>query len=189
MKTALRIAVIGSHCTGKTTLCHQVRDTLVLRGYDCRLFEGIGRRIAARGFPLDQHCTMDTYFAFITAHMTNLAAAPSGISLYDRSILDFAAYVRANANASPGFDEMLVALCRLSLISFDLVYYLPPEIILVADGQRNTDIQYRSEVDRCLVDLLEQLGAEYVSVVGDTPIRLQRILQDLEPLLASSWSG
>lgn len=179
----LRIVVTGTHCTGKTSLCHGIQQTLLKRGYKPHIIDEVARRIAAQGLPLGRQCTLESYFAFVTQHVDSLLSTAPPILIYDRFIVDFLAYVRANSNAPSGFDDMMVALSRLFLREVDCVLYLPIEIPLVPDGVRDRDPDYQAAVDRELRQLLHELGIRHVVVTGDLAGRVQRALQVIEPLI------
>ncbi|MBI1955504.1 MAG: ATP-binding protein [Acidobacteria bacterium] len=179
----IRIVVTGAQCTGKTTLCHSLERALGGRGYHCSVIGEVARIIAAQGFPLDKECTLETYYAFITGHVNNLMHTEKRLLIYDRFIVDFFAYVRANANVPLAFDNMMIAVSKLCLQKADRILYVPIEIPLVADGLRNTDSNYQVRVDHELRKLLDDLGAEYVEIKGNLSGRVQQAMESIMPLL------
>lgn len=181
---SVRIVVTGAQCTGKTTLCDGLQRALSQRGHECQVIEEAARKLADTGLPLDRESTLETYFALITAHLNHLLPAGETISIHDRFLLDSLSYVRANANAPPGFEDMLVALSHWYLKYIDYVFYLPIDLPMVADGVRNASLEYQALVDGHLRDLLTEFRVPHSVLLGNPEVRIEKAMGFLDPLLS-----
>ena len=60
------------------------------------------------------------------------------------------------------------------------VYYLPIEFPIVLDGLRPDDPSFQADIDRRILDLLENHDVAYVTITGSVEQRLNAIGADLE---------
>jgi hypothetical protein len=142
----MRIAVSGSHATGKSTL---VRE-LLARISDLTAVDEAYYVLAEQGHVFGDPPTFDDFELLFEHSAASMVARRAGPVVFDRSPADYLAYL---ATLRPGVslsDE--VSLAGQALATLDLVVYVPierPDRIDVTESPR-----LRRQVDATLRDML-----------------------------------
>jgi nicotinamide riboside kinase len=160
--TPVRIAIAGTHSTGKTTLARRIEMELRATGLTVARTGGLAKRAAALGFSkMTRHTAASTEW-IITAGAAAVLEAElaADIVLIDRTAHDAIAYHLAalehrDENPAPGSLEHLDALADLHTrdLSLLLATVLDPEIPLREHTPKDssyTDTAFRRQVDRHL---------------------------------------
>ena len=175
----MRISVSGTHSTGKSVLAAAAYEALnaVWRGR-VHLIPEVAREVIAKGFPLDDKATVDSYINYVMAQLREERQSVAEHVISDRSFLDLLAYIRTNADPQiPSyFVEMVEEISWLDTRFFDVYCYLPIEFPLVEDGVRGIDEDYRAAVDETLCGLLREYGVKYVTVTGSLAERVNQVV-------------
>lgn len=188
----LKVAVVGTHGTGKTTLCTELGQRLRSQGLSVTELEEVPRRIC-----LQQH---DSNFFKrsnnnVLRQLTLLVAQlieeefamqkPTRVVICDRSLLDHWAYslqlFRSDLVAA-GVDEVVQSKVAKHCLTYNLVLYLPPEIDFNGDDVRENDTEFRSHVDDRLKSLLESLSINYHTISGTLDDRAASSLKLVQSL-------
>jgi|SRR5262245_30608217 len=171
----MRIAVSGTHCTGKTTLVEELQRALPT--YEAvdepyYLLEEEGHEFAEMPSIEDFELQLDRSIKCITDSERD--------SIFDRCPADFLAYLLTYPE-SEWFDadhwlpRVLRAMERLDLIIF--VPVEDPDRMIVAESE-NTDL--RGRVDRELREILLEdrwgVGVEVMEVTGTVRERVRQVL-------------
>ena len=184
----MRIAVSGTHSSGKTSLVHACARTLG-REYPGQVdvVEEVARDVIAMGFPLNQDASTDSYLQYVRLQLQRERGARAQHVLSDRSLIDLLAYIVVNANPSipPAFVELLREVVWLETRYFDLYCYLPIEFPMQADGTRPADVQYQRAVDEALRAVLVDYRVPVETVSGALDQRCQQVLRFVQERLAS----
>jgi len=171
----MKIAICGTHGTGKTTLAQALSRKLNLP-----LIREVAREIASEGFPVLSRFstpTLRTQFAIFGRQLYEEQRYSHFVA--DRSILDNLAYMRLIV--SKDFDQIdmwchLVRFARMyAKRTYDVLVYVPIEFRVPSDGFRHTDSKTREKVDAILRKLL--LGLSFVVVKGTTEERVEEVLK------------
>ena len=129
----MKITIIGSHSTGKTTICNdfiKLHKEFFLIPEIARIF-GI-EKITERNDNKIQYDMLQTQINIEKYHKNFIS---------DRSVLDFAIYDIQ--------DKILLNKCiNLMNDRYDFIFYIPIKISLEDDGFRNIDINFQKEIDR-----------------------------------------
>jgi AAA domain len=191
----MKIAVAGTHSTGKTTFLTRLRHLLETAGYHVT---SVGDQAAAardHGFPILREQTATTTLWIMTMGIAAelVAARRADVVLVDRPITDALAYHTA-AHAWRGEPVDLAAaafltdLARHHTPSYHLIYraIVDPTMGITDDGHRDTDPDYRQLVDDAITAVHTRLGLTTVpllSVDHTTAVRhaLQLARQRLGP--------
>lgn len=174
-----RIAVTGTHCTGKTTLI----TALAAQFQDGFSFTPeVARDLLARGVPMNDGVTVDAYLQYVTEQLFRHRTTNGTLVISDRTLLDLLAYILASGTPSvpSEYISMLRELVLLEARLFSIYIYLPIEFGLVADDVRPHDEQFRLSVDCTIRQLLAEFGLPYVVVTGDLSERLRAVTRLLE---------
>ncbi len=153
----MKIAFIGTHGTGKTTLCHLLTGEMRKRGMNAEMVTEIARKCP---LPINKDTTHDAQLWIL---VTQIASEIEAAGTYehvicDRSVLDNYAYEVVHS----GRDALMESMMDRWLPSYDVLFKAPNCYPLVADGVRDTDREFQAEVDRVIDTLLAEKGVAYV---------------------------
>ena len=149
-----KIAFIGSHGVGKTTLTYGLAARLKARDVSLEVVVEVARRCP---LPLNQGTTLEAQSWILHTQIADelAAAARYPVVICDRSVLDNYVYLLL----SNGPEESLEALVNHATAEYDLLLHVPPtNDPPSADGTRSTDIAFRDAIDARLVAELAKRG-------------------------------
>jgi len=169
----MRIAITGTHGTGKTTLAQVVAERLNLP-----LITEAARHVArvmgithAGIFIQDKALARRFQQAVLREQIRAENNYPGGF-VSDRSTLDCCAYWMAyGLEAYPGYEEICFS------NPYDLLVYVPPEIPCRADGFRDTDEALRQLVDEHIKKSLALMPCPTIRVTGSPEERAAAVLE------------
>jgi nicotinamide riboside kinase len=173
--TDLRIAIVGSFSTGKTTLAE-----LLARRLELPLLPEAAREVVALGFKLDKDATPETETLIFLKQYNNELATERFVG--DRSLIDVMAYagwVLDNQTRSKEialWEECERLAERRLRTGYSHVFYLPIEFPIVLDGLRPDDPDFQREIDHRILGLLDTHGIVYETVTGSVDERMSKIL-------------
>lgn len=174
MKSAsMRIAVVGSHSTGKTTLIRALSEIL-----DVPILSEVAREKIAESDKLPHHMTPEERSAFQMGILSEQIRREirSESFLSDRSVFDAAAY----AFDTPGYEALFeAAKTHASERPYARIFFLPIEFALEGDGIRSEDESYRKKIEDVLAETIERAGTPYVRISGSREERLAACLESL----------
>lgn len=171
----VRIAVLGTHSTGKTTLLKRIEMELRAEGITVARTGRLGKRAAGAGLPKMQHHTAASTEWIITQGVADeLAAAAQGaeVVLIDRAAHDAIAYFHAaleyRGEAPPRLErERLLALASTQLPKYDLLFATVLDASVPVDTSHDYDAHYRRLVDQHVHRLLDQDSVPHQRVTSD----------------------
>ncbi len=175
----LRIAIVGSFSTGKTTLAE-----MLARRLELPLLPETAREVVELGFLLDKDATPETEALIFLKQYNNELEHRAFVG--DRSLIDVMAYAGWVLDNQPFRKEMALwhectRLAERHLRSnYTHVFYLPIEFPIVEDGLRPNDPAFQREIDERIVGLLRTHDVDHVEIRGSVEDRLRRIDEALE---------
>ena len=145
----MKIALIGSHGVGKTTLCFELAAALKRRNADLEMVREVARRCP---LPINQETTVAAQEWILHEQIAweLEAAATHDTVLCDRSILDNYAYLVHAVGRRPELDPWVQRWCDTYAALFKVPLWQPPRF----DGTRDTDLVFQREIDETLEDLV-----------------------------------
>lgn len=162
----MKIAVTGTHSTGKTTFLTRLRHLFETAGYHVA---SVGDQAAAardHGFPILREQTSTTTLWIMTMGIAAelVASRRADIVLVDRPITDALAYHTAahawrGQPVDPAAAAFLTDLARHHVCSYQLIYrsVVDPTMGITDDGHRDTDPAYRLLVDEAITSVHARL--------------------------------
>ncbi|MFF5196313.1 MULTISPECIES: ATP-binding protein [Streptomyces] len=150
----LRIAVLGTHSTGKTTLLKRIEMELRGHGLTVARTGRLGKRAAAAGLPkMQDHTVQSTEWIIAQGILdeTNAAAQGAEVVLIDRAAHDAVAYFEAamafRSETPPRLErERLLTLASTQLPKYDLLFATVLDESL-PDTSHDYDAAFRRLVD------------------------------------------
>lgn len=149
-----KIALVGTHGIGKTTIAYELGGAIKRRGKTVELLTEIARECP---FALNNQASREAH-QWIIARQMQLEIEKSmraDVLICDRSVLDnFAYYARLYGTTGPQ-PEALINYCRVWMSTYDLLVRLPIIEPLADDGFRSTDEKFQLEIDQLCDRLFE----------------------------------
>ena len=170
--SACKVAFIGTHGVGKTTLCYGLAARLKARDVVLDIVHEVARRCP---LPINERTSLAAQSWILHTQVADelVASARHPVVLCDRSVLDNYVYLLLSAGRQPGLE----ALVSWWLSTYDLLVYVPIVDGPRADGMRSTDPVFQRAVDE---RLLRELDARGVSALRLDPSARERWLDVVE---------
>lgn len=177
---AAKIAFIGTHGVGKTTLCYGLAARLKRRDVALEIVHEVARRSP---LPINQATTVPAQRWILLEQIAEeiVAAARYPVVLCDRSVLDNYVYLLL----ASGPDPLLEPLVERWLASYDLLVRVPILASPSKDGVRAADPSFQRAVDERLAHELERRKLSVLELAADDSDRwLDRVELACAALLA-----
>ena len=148
-----KLAFIGSHGVGKTTLCYGLAARLKARDFSVEVVHEVARRCP---LPINEDTSVAAQSWILHTQIAEELNAQSryGVILCDRSVLDNYVYLLL----ASGRQEGLEPLVDDWMGTYDLLFHVPILELPRADGIRATDPSFQSAVDERLLVELDRRG-------------------------------
>jgi nicotinamide riboside kinase len=149
----VKIAFLGSHGVGKTTLCFDVAARLKRLDMSVDLVKEVARSCP---LPINRDTTLEAQAWILHTQVAEEIAAASRyeVVVCDRSVLDNYAYLVHQVGRRPEYDELVRAWMR----TYDGLFKVPIIAEPSFDGTRDTSATFQAEVDQVIDELLQALG-------------------------------
>jgi thymidylate kinase len=157
----LKIAFIGTHGVGKTTLCYHLAGILKKKLPSVDIVKEVARscplpinretNLAAQSWILHTQIAME--IASQDQHHTVIC---------DRSVLDNYAYLVAAEGPHPVLDQLVT----YWMATYDYLFKVPVGFVLQQDGVRDVDVEFQLEIDRLVGQMLQERGLRYYHLSG-----------------------
>jgi nicotinamide riboside kinase len=147
----VKIAFIGTHGVGKTTLCYDVGAMLKKRGLHVDLVKEVAR---LSPLPINRATSLEAQMWILTTQIAEeiRSAAHHEVVICDRSVLDNYAYLKFAA----GRQRWLEPLINQWMKSYDVLFKVPISGGPAADGVRDTDEFFMRNIDRIVDELVAE---------------------------------
>lgn len=164
----MKIAFVGSHGVGKTTLCFDLAAQLKKRGVNVDVVKEVAR---ASPLPVNRKTSREAQLWILTTQVAEeiRASSQSDVVVCDRAALDNYAYFFLAC----GRDAAVEKFMEMWMKTYDLLIRVPVLAEVQDDGFRDTDAVFVREVDKKVSGLLAASKAEFL---------------DLEPTPRAAWS-
>ncbi len=149
----MKIAFIGSHGVGKTTLCFDVAARLKRLDLAVELVKEVAR---ACPLPINRNTTVEAQAWILHSQIAEeiVAADRYDVVVSDRSVLDNYAYLVHQAGRHPAYAPLV----REWMATYDAVFKVPIVEPPAFDGTRDTSETFQLEVDALIERLLDEFG-------------------------------
>jgi nicotinamide riboside kinase len=146
----LKVAFIGSHGVGKTTLCYELAGALKRDDLNVDVVKEVAR---LSPLPVNRQTSLEAQTWILATQVAEEIRSASGhaVVVCDRSALDNYAYMAFAC----GRQKPVEAFVRWWMKTYDLLFKVPISGAASADGFRDTDEFFMHGIDQ-LVDILLQ---------------------------------
>lgn len=156
----MKIAFIGTHGTGKTTIAHETVMMLKKRGIDAGLVSEVARQCP---FPINKNTTKKSQLWIILSQIVKEMEAEEihDIVICDRSVLDGYCYLVRKFERIKVIEELV----KEHLKTYDKLIRVPLRGgFLKKDKKRSADKNFQKEVDRQFDILLRELRIKHYNL-------------------------
>jgi len=160
----MKIALIGTHGVGKTTLCFELAAKLKRLDLGVDLVKEVARDCP---LPINRDTTLDAQSWILHAQCAReiAAAAASDVVVCDRSVLDNYAYLVHALGRRPDLDPWVKRWCGTYGALFKVPLWQPPSF----DGTRDTDLVFQREVDETIDALIRDFAVNVRTLDPEDP--------------------
>jgi thymidylate kinase len=154
---ALKVAFLGTHGVGKTTLCFELAARLKRRDLRVDMVKEVARSCP---LPLNRATTVDAQAWILHTQIAREieATVHHDVIVCDRSVLDNYAYLVAKYGRVSVFDELIASWLPTYGLLVKVPVVTPPRF----DGIRDTQTEYQQEIDRVIESLLKDFRVDCV---------------------------
>ncbi|RMH16973.1 MAG: hypothetical protein D6696_17020 [Acidobacteria bacterium] len=159
---AFKLAFIGSHGVGKTTLCYGLAARLKARDVSLEVVDEVARRCP---LPINRGTTCAAQSWILHTQIADelLAADRHEMVICDRSVLDNYVYLLLAAGRQPALEALVDAW----MATYDLLVHVPILDGPRSDGLRSTDPAFQNAVEERLEKEIARRGLSVLSLEGD----------------------
>lgn len=168
MVSAVMVGVTGTHSTGKSTFCADLRQSLEQHDIRVASIPSFGRRAHNLGIPILANHTYDSTMWFIdqTLEAQQAAIVDADVVLVDRPIIDALAYWNAaiayrGATAADHEIDAIQSLMRNHCQAYNVLVATRLDVSVPLGPDRDGDLVFRQSVDSHLHRLLAGLQLQH----------------------------
>lgn len=192
----MKIVILGSHGTGKTTLSKRLHGYLMenypLKVGAVKIAAGNKEKTLSkpvgdlrwtylpeapfeaiqRGFTMNEDTSLESEL-WIVAKQLELEKR-SAPWIADKCLIDILAYARYLFKGEPELLNLIEKVSQKNM-SYDLVIYLPAdEFPLENDGLRSTDLKFQQDIDKEIIKVMRDYNIDYQTVRGGKEERFEK---------------
>lgn len=145
----LKVAFVGTHGVGKTTLCFDLAAQLKRLDLGVDIVKEVARRCP---LPINEDTTLDAQRWILHTQIAEEieAAADYEVVICDRSVLDNYAYLVARVGRRPELDPLVREWVR----GYHALFKVPVLGAPAFDGKRAVSVGFQQEIDGIIDDLI-----------------------------------
>ena len=168
----MKVAFIGTHGVGKTTLCYDLAAGLKKRDLTVELVREVARECP---LPINRDTTVKAQAWILHTQIAweLVAEAKADVVCCDRAVLDNFCYLKRAATGDPQVD-VLETLVKSWTSTYDVLFRVPIVGDPRFDGVRDTDLLFQREIDELIAATLRAWSVPFVA---------------LDPARRSEWSA
>jgi deoxyadenosine/deoxycytidine kinase len=172
----MKIGLTGTVSVGKTTLVNALKELEQFKGYEIATERS--KYLRDQGIALNTDSTLKGQIVFAAERALELMKQNV---ITDRTIYDVIAFT-LSANSINKFEKRHFFDLMLNLRNdYDVVIYVSPEgVDIENNGVRETNTQYRTEIDTIICELLKTYPPKkLINISGSTEERINTIISQL----------
>ncbi|MGQ9835972.1 MAG: ATP/GTP-binding protein [Thermoanaerobaculaceae bacterium] len=175
----MKVALIGTHGVGKTTLCFELAARLKRRDLDVELVREVARHCP---LPINRQTTEASQAWILHTQMAweLEAEANHHLVLCDRSVLDNYCYLLHVAGPQLHWEPILARWLTTYSLLVKVPLWAPPRW----DGVRDTDLAFQKAIDELLDQEIARRQLEVLRLhASHRPVWADEVMKALEPLV------
>jgi len=158
----MKVAFIGTHGVGKTTLCYDLAAQLKRRDLSVELVREVARECP---LPINRDTTMTAQSWILHTQIAREleAVAKAEVVVCDRATLDNYCYMR-RAGGAGEMEPVIESLVRSWTSTYDVLFKVPIVGDPRFDGVRDTSVVFQHEIDELIAETLRAWSVTYVAL-------------------------
>src|SRR5712691_2852075 len=151
----MKIAFIGTHGVGKTTLCYELAGVLKRQGVPVDIVKEVAR---LSPLPINRQTSLDAQTWILMTQVAEeiRSASRHDVVVCDRSVLDNYAYMVFACGRQKPIERFVDHWMK----TYDLLFKVPISGTAAADGVRDTDEFFMRSIDQLVDTLLAEMKIE-----------------------------
>ena len=152
----MKIAFIGTHGVGKTTLCYDLAGALKRTGVAVDMVKEVAR---LSPLPINRKTSLDAQTWILMTQVAEeiRSRAYNDVVVCDRSAVDNYAYMALACGRQKPFERFVAHWMK----TYDLLFKVPIFGAAAADGVRDTDEFFMRSIDGLVDKLLAEMSVEH----------------------------
>ena len=153
----LKVAFVGTHGVGKTTLCFDLASQLKRLDLGVDIVKEVARRCP---LPINEETTLDAQEWILHTQVAEEIAAQAmyEVVICDRSVLDNSAYLVTRVGRRPSLDALVGDWIK----GYDALFKVPVTDAPSFDGKRAVSRAFQLEIDATLERLISAFSVDVV---------------------------
>ncbi|MGE5361387.1 MAG: ATP-binding protein [Bacteroidales bacterium] len=158
----MKLAFIGTHGVGKTTLCYDLAAALKRQGVNVDMVKEVAR---LSPLPINRKTSLEAQMWILTTQVAEeiRSATQADVVVCDRSVLDNYAYM----TFACGRQKPIERFVEYWLKTYDLLFKVPISGAASPDGVRDTDEFFMRNIDTLVDTLLAEKKVAYERLEGE----------------------
>ena len=167
----MKIGFCGTMSVGKTTLVNELAKLPEFKDYTSRTERS--KYLMEMGIPLNTDSTLKGQLVFAAERASELLCDKI---ITDRTVIDVMAF-SALSNSMSGNESFHLNSALGHLIDdYDYLFYVSPVGVKMEDnGVRETDIRYRENINKKILEILDWRDVKYTTIQGTTEERVKLV--------------
>ena len=171
----MKIGLTGTMSVGKTTLVKALSKMDQFHNYTCTTERS--KYLNSLGIPLNHETTIEGQTIFLAERVTELM---QDNLITDRTIIDVMAFTNCAKKTSYIDADAFEEYAKRFISQYDHIFYISPEGIEIEDnGIRETDIDYRRQIDEEIQKLLHKHRPVVHTLKGTTEERIDKMIKTI----------
>ena len=169
----MKIGFCGTMSVGKTTLVNALKNVPEFKDYTFTTERS--KYLNSLGIPLNTDSTLKGQNIFLAERCTELMQENI---ITDRTIIDVIAFTKLAKSISYIDGDAFEEYAKRFIREYDYIFYVSPEGTVIEDnGVRETNQEYRDEIDQTIKLLLYKYKPWFNILKGSTEERVKKVLK------------
>ena len=170
----MKIAFIGTHGVGKTTLCFDLAGMLKRHDVHVDIVKEVAR---LSPLPINRKTSLEAQLWILSTQVAEeiRSAAQHAVVVCDRSVLDNYAYMVFAAGRQRAIERFMAWWMK----SYDILFKVPICGAAAADGVRDTDEFFMRTIDQLVDQLLAQKKIRYERLPSESRAGWADLVRDV----------
>ncbi len=174
----MKIGLTGTMSVGKTTLVNELKKIPEFEGY--KFATERSEYLRDLGIPLNTDSTLKGQTIFLAERASELLQENI---ITDRTIIDVIAFAQCSKSINYLDKDCFINLASCLIHEYDYIIYVSPEGVDIEDnGVRETDKDYRKEIDQSIKHFLTRYNHKIknlIEIKGSTSSRIQKMIGEI----------
>jgi nicotinamide riboside kinase len=172
----MKIAISGGASQGKSTIVNMLKEDSMFQEYN--FCTNLTRNLSQQGIPINEGATGITQLHVMLKHFERLYMYENAV--LDRCALDGLAYsMYFFDKIEKPVREAIIKLFEAMIVKYDKIFYIPPELPLIEDGERSVDRNFFNGVNKNFEAVIRDYSVDVIRISGTVTERIKQIKSNL----------